>query len=138
EEGLDTGPVYAAEEVPLSEDSTAANLSEHLADLGAELLVESLRSGLRDPEPQRGPSTYAEKLFADDRRIDWNSTAIEIDRQVRVGGAWTLFDGRRFKIHEAEPIPGEPYGPPGALIGDVVVTGDGGLRLIAVQAEGRP
>jgi methionyl-tRNA formyltransferase len=57
---------------------------------------------------------------------------------VRVGGAWTTFRGKRLKVLEAEPVtePVAGHGP-GHLVGLDVACGDGALRLVVVQPEGR-
>lgn len=106
EEGLDTGGVYARVEVPIGSRATAADLSADLVDAGSRLLVETLERPLagwiEHPEPQLGESTYAAKLSAADREIDWDAPVESIDRQVRVGGAWTTFRGKRLKILAAD------------------------------------
>ena len=137
EEGLDTGPVFARRTVPIGERETAAELRRTLVEVGSDLLVSTLASGLRDPEPQHGEPTYAAKLTPVDLEVDWTATADAIDRLVRVGGAWTTFRGRRLKLLGAEPVDG-PAGSPGELDGDEVATGDGALRLLTVQPEGKP
>ena len=97
EEGLDTGGVYARVDVPIG-SSTADELRSTLVDAGTHLLVDRLAEGLGEPEPQQGTPTYAAKIRADELRIDWTRPAVEIDRLVRVGGAWTTFRGRRVKV----------------------------------------
>ena len=136
---LDTGPVYWHHEVPIGPTDTAASLRGRLANEGAQRLAESLRAGLGTPVPQGGEPTYARKITPADRQIDWTQPATRIDRQVRVGGAWTTLDGQRFIIREAVPLPAPPppTPPPGTLVGDTVVTGDGLLRLQSVQPAGR-
>jgi methionyl-tRNA formyltransferase len=101
------------------------------------LLVETLRDGLADPEPQAGEATYAAKLTADDLHLDWSRPAVELDRVVRVGGAWTTFRGRRLKVLDAEPARAAVPLAPGEIGTDVVGTGAGALRLITVQPEGK-
>jgi methionyl-tRNA formyltransferase len=146
EEGLDTGGVHARAEVPIGPSTTAAQLREQLVELGSELLVDTLSRPLGPPEPQAGHGvTYAAKLGPEDLHLDWSRPAEELDRQVRVGGAWTTLDGRRLKVLEARPVeagaPGDPEsagGPaPGELAGDVVGCGAGALALRRVQPEGR-
>jgi methionyl-tRNA formyltransferase len=137
EVGLDTGGVYASEEVPIDERVTADELARSLTIIGSRLLVETLRSGLGAPEPQVGETTYASKITVDDLRLDWSRPAAELDRIVRVGGAWTTFRGRRLKVHEAVPVDSHGAGRPGSLLGDTVATGSGWLRLISVQPEGK-
>lgn len=139
EEALDAGGVYARAEVPISSTATAAGLRAELVAVGTDLLVRALGDGLSPPEPQRGEATYAEKLGPEDLHLDWAGPATALDRQVRVGGAWTTFRGRRLKVHVAVPHPGGEAGalPPGELDGLVVGTGEGALELVEVQPEGR-
>jgi methionyl-tRNA formyltransferase len=142
EEGLDTGPVFARRVVPIGPRTTAAELRAELVETGTELLLEALRGGLRDPEPQQGEPTYAHKLDAAELRLDWTQPAAVLDRVVRVGGAWTTVRGRRLKVLEAVPEPpgaDASEGPrePGVLDGVVVRAGEGLLRLVTVQPEGK-
>lgn len=152
EEGLDTGGVYAEAQVPIGPDTTAVELRDELVAVGASLLVDTLSGGLGTPRPQEGETTYAEKLRTADLEIDWTRPAVEIHRLVRVGGAWTTFRGRRFKVWRTELVDGgeDPLDPasadgraatdelgPGALAGDRVGTGSGALRLVEVQPDGK-
>ena len=132
EEGLDTGPVYACRTVPIGPSSTAGDLRRHLVEVGTELLVDELRAGLSTPKPQVGEATYAAKLRSEELQIDWAKPPREIDRLVRLGGAWTLLHGKRLKIVIADLV--EPgHEPSNELRSDRV----GGLRLLVVQPEGR-
>ncbi len=110
EEGLDTGGVYARREVPIGQETTAAELRSELVDVGTNLLVDTLDRPLAewidDPEPQIGEVTYAAKFTSADLEIDWSKPAAEVHRLVRVGGAWTTFRGKRLKINEARLIDG--------------------------------
>jgi methionyl-tRNA formyltransferase len=136
EEGLDTGPVFACERVPIGPDQTAAALREVLVDTGTRLLVATLDRGLAGAEPQHGEPTYAAKIEPADLRLDWDRPAAELARLVRVGGAWTTFRGKRLKVLAARAGDG-PGGEPGGLDGDRVATGDGVLVLATVQPEGK-
>ena len=119
EEGLDTGGVYARADVPIGPTTTAGELRAELVEVGSRLLVETLDRGLGEPAPQIGVPTYAAKVDPSELRIDWNRPVSEIDRLVRLGGAWTTFRGARIKIHGAELI-------------------DGALVPTVVQPEGKP
>lgn len=138
EEGLDTGGVHARADLAIRRTSTAEELGQQLTELGSALLVDTLRAGLGEPEPQVGEPTYAAKIGPDDLRLDWIRSASALDRVVRVGGAWTTFRGRRLKVREARAWPADGLtGAPGSLVGDRVATGDGQLQLVVVQPEGR-
>jgi methionyl-tRNA formyltransferase len=135
EEGLDTGPVFARRVVPIDPRATAAELRAELVDTGTDLLLEALREGLRDPEPQRGDATYAHKLDPAEVRLEWTQPAGVLARVVRVGGAWTTVRGRRLKVLEASVE--DRSGEPGVLDGVAVGTGEGSLVLVTVQPEGK-
>jgi methionyl-tRNA formyltransferase len=116
------------------------SLRGRLVDIGAALLVDELTNGLGEPTAQAGEPTYATKITADELRIDWQRSAVEIDRLVRLGGAWTAFRSKRYKIHAASMVDAatETVSGPGALDGVVVRCGDGALQLVSVQPEGKP
>ncbi len=134
-EGLDTGRVYRRVEVPIAPDATAASLRADLVDVAVPVLIEALRDGLGSAEPQQGEPVYAAKITRDELHLDWEQAAELLDRQVRVGGAWTTWRGKTLKIWSA--LLSEGSQPSGALDGALVGTGDGQLRLLEVQAEGK-
>ena len=136
EEALDAGGVYARAEVPIGARATADELRRDLVAVGSDLLVSTLAAGLAPPEPQAGEVTYADKLHPDDLALRWDRPAVELDRLVRVGGAWTTFRGRRLKVHAASPVEGQDLAP-GAIDGLRVGTGRGLLELVSVQPEGK-
>ena len=140
EEGLDTGPVYRREVVPIGADETADQLRHRLVEVGTTLLVETLGQGLGDPEPQVGEPTYAAKIEVDELRLDWDRPVVELHRLVRIGRAWTTFRGRRLRVLQARIADAEASTPAAGVIeGLLVGTGDGGvLELVEVQPEGKP
>ena len=134
-EGLDTGDVFARAEVAIEPDDTLASLRERLVEIGTRLLVDELTAGLGTPVPQEGEALYAAKIDPAELRIDWTRPAAEIDRLVRLGGAWTTLAGKRLKVIAALP---QGDGPPaGTLVAGVAGTGIGGLRLVSVQPQGK-
>ncbi len=141
EEGLDTGPVYARRKVPLDDAIDLAALRSALAEVGGTLLVETLAggaAGLPVPEPQRGTPTTAAKLTNEDLHLHWEERAIQLQRVVRLGRAWTTFRGKRLRVLKARlDAEGAGTGPAGALVGSSVVTGQGTLSLLEVQPESR-
>ena len=136
EEGLDTGPVFATGVVEIAPDATLRTLREELVELGTEMLLDQLTSGFGRPSPQVGETTYAAKIDPAELQLDWSRPAVELDRLVRLGGAWTTFHGRRLKVLGAEVVLGG-RGAPGALDGSCVGTGAGMLRLLMLQPEGK-
>jgi methionyl-tRNA formyltransferase len=137
EVGLDTGPLFAEVKTTISSDDTGDSLRDCLTAIGSEMLVRCLRTGLGTPTPQVGDPTYAAKLSMNDLRIDWSAPASVIDRVIRLGGAWTTADGRRLKVVAATVQPGDAIGATGQLVGAMVQTGDGLLRLDKVRPEGK-
>ncbi len=137
-EGLDEGGVYARATTAIGDNESADELMDRLAVVGADLLVEHLRTGLADPEPQVGEITYAAKIERHESRLDFTRSAIELQRTVRVGRAWAEFRGKRLGIEAALVNPGS--GPAGQLQGKppvVVGTADGLLELVTVKPEGK-
>lgn len=135
--GLDTGPVYRCDRIPIGAEETAAQLRSRLSELGARMLLAALDEGLGEPAPQEGEPTYATKLEPSELQLRWERPAVELHRLVRIGRAWTTWRGRRLLVVEAKLAPETIDGPPGSLKSDLVATGQGTLRLVRVQPEGR-
>jgi methionyl-tRNA formyltransferase len=148
--GLDTGPVYLVERVPIGPRDTAQRLTAELAEVGARALVAALDALEHDraeavPQPTEG-ATYAPKLTKHEALIDWTQSADAIDRQVRAFMPWpvaeTRLRGAPLRVHAAEPVAAEAGAPPGTVVsagpaGIEVATGAGRLRLLRVQLAGR-
>ena len=118
-EALDAGGVYASKSLPITGGTTASSLTTELGVIGARLLLSCLENGLGEPAPQVGEVTYAAKMTAEDRHIDWTQPNEVILRTVRIGGAWTTWRGERFRIHDAELV-------------------DGNIIPVSVQPAGKP
>jgi methionyl-tRNA formyltransferase len=138
EEGLDTGAVYDRRVLEIGEHETADELRTRLVYASTEVLLAVLHDGLDAPVPQEGEPTYADKIEPTDLELDWARSAVQLERVVRVGGAWTTFRGQRLKVWRARAHDDPPHLQPGQLEGDRVGTGSGALELIEVQTEGRP
>jgi methionyl-tRNA formyltransferase len=141
EEGLDTGPVYARRAVPIRDDEDLPALRDELVAAGCALLVASLAhgvAGLPVPVPQSGVPTIAPKLTSEDLHLQWEQSAAQLHRVIRLGRAWTTFRGKRLGVLKATPVAApDGAGTPGTLVGTVVRTGDGALQLEEVQSESR-
>ncbi len=138
EEELDTGAVYRRSTVAIDPDEDLEELRDRLVEIGTRQLVDALAEGLGEPVAQVGEPVYAKKMTSAEREIDWTDDAEEIHRRVRVGGAFTSFRGKRFKIHRTSRSDAPNGLEPGAFDGLLVGAGQGALQLVEVQAEGKP
>lgn len=144
-EGLDEGNILLGEVMPIRPDDTSATLGERMAVTGATLWTRALaaieRGGVTDTE-QVGEPTYAKKITPAEARIGWTRPAREIDAHIRglspFPGAWCQApDGARLKVLMSRLEAGA--GEPGAVLdgGLLVACGEGAVRLVRVQREGR-
>ena len=140
---LDAGPVAAARETEIGPNETAGALEDRLAELGAELLVDSLADVDSFTLARQDPAavTYAAKITRDDERIDWRQDAVAVLRRIRAlsprPAAWTMLAGERLRIHRAEVAQGE--GPPGHVLDAAlrVACGTGAIRILEAQRPGK-
>ncbi len=131
EAGLDTGPMLATVRTPI-EDKTTGELTEELAELGAQLMVGTLRE-LKNHRPlaqDDEEATYAPKIDKAEARIDWSRPAEELVRHVHglspFPGAWFDLDGERVKVLRAEIADGT--GSPGEVLDDQLTIACGNGR----------
>ncbi len=153
EEGLDSGPILARAQIPISAADTTGSLTTKLSVVGARLLVEALCHHLRGeltPRPQNeAEATYSGSITKEEGEIDWHLPAVDIWRRVRAfypwPGCYTRWRGKKLDIIEAVPLTGEKA----FKVGEVVVlplgstaafgisTGEGVLGILRVQLEGK-
>jgi len=147
EQGLDTGPILLQEVVPIEAETTAQQLHDRLALVGARLIVEALRlaaAGTLAPKPQPSEGvTYAKKLQRDEGRLDWRDDADFLERKVRAlnpaPGVWFERGGERIKVLQAQIARRDRDAAPGTVLNDhlTIACGRGALRLEALQRAGR-
>ena len=157
-EGLDTGDMLLKCVIPLEKDETGGSLFDKLSKAGGELLLDTLR-GLEEgtivpvPQPEKSPTEYARMLTKEMGRVDWNRTAVQIERLVRGLDPWpsayTFLNGKQLKIWKAEIAGSASEGQGGTgdmapgTVADVlkdrflVQTGEGLLAVTEVQLEGK-
>lgn len=151
DEGLDTGAILLQRALRLDPRTTAEDLSEALAGLGADLLLETLSGmerGTIEPRPQDDSlATMAPLLSKEDGLIRWEATAIEVDRQVRALNPWpgtyTFAGGGRMRVLAVRPLnraDGAAAGTvPGTVLGrhgsGFLVACGGGTRLEVLRAQ---
>ena len=139
-EQLDAGDVLATSPCVIQEDDSVETLRNRLGQLALPLLIDICSNGVREQISQTGEVVVARKISAQDLAIHWSSDAEQILRQIRVGNAFTFFDGKRFKIHEAtQSSVGLPIGTIAVRDGNVLVGSQkGSVQLTTVQPEGKP
>lgn len=153
EAGLDTGPVLATSEARIFPFETAGSLHDRLAELAAELApraLEGLADGSLKPVPQtEDGATYASKITAEDREIDWSKPAWHVDCQIRglspFPGAWFNWTAKegdapiRVKALMSKLSDQTHDAAPGTLLDDnlLVACGDGhAVHLLNLQKPG--
>jgi methionyl-tRNA formyltransferase len=150
--GLDTGATLLKREVPIEDDDTSETLGTRLSQLGADLMVETLRGleqgALTAQAQDDAQATLAPILKKEDGRIDWNLHAMDIWNRIRGlrpwPGAYTTFRGKNLNLWSASrPVADETLPlEPGTLVADRVrlriVCGQGTwLEPKELQLEGR-
>lgn len=147
-EGLDTGDILYSKSLDLAEDETFETLHDRLMDLGGEALVEALpliEEGKITPVKQDDSlSCYAPLIKKEDGLIDWKNPSDRIYSQVRAfnpwPGAYTYISGKILKIWDAVPV--QASGKAGDVIAVdkssfTVACGDGAMKILALQPEGK-
>lgn len=157
DEGLDTGDILLVSKVKLDKKETGGSLFDKLEDVGAKLLVTTL-SKLEDGTITRTKqieedSTYVKMIKKSMGKIDFNKSAVEIERLIRGLNPWpsayTSLDGKTFKIWEANCLSDVEYDSskladikPGMVIkinknSFVIKCKEGYLEALSVQLEGK-
>ena len=145
--GVDTGPILLQIADGLDPDVTGGDLSAHLAEMGAQALIETLalleQGRLRPVSQDESRATYAPKLTREIARIDWTKDAASIARLIRGldprPGAWTELDGVEVKLFGARVADGrghagEMLAADGRLL---IAAGNGAVEVFEVQPAGK-
>ena len=145
--GLDTGDVLLSRNTTIADDTTAAQLHDALAVIGAEAIVEALAKLpelIAVPQPEAGV-TYAQKLSKADAEIDWALGAKQIHNKIRalnpVPGAWSSLNGQVIKVWASTVLEQNSDAAIGSIItadkqGIAVQTGEGVVLITELQASG--
>ena len=145
EAGLDTGPMRGIVRTPV-DGKTGSALMMELADLGAALLVQVL-ADLPAYPPQTQPEdgvTYAAKIDKSETRIDFLTSAVQVERQVRAFAPMAFFElaGERFRVLEAEALPPDAAlggVAPGTVLNEdlAIACNPGAIRVTRIQRAGK-
>ena len=148
DKGIDTGDILQKAECPILPEDTAATLTEKLAHIGAELLIDTLRkleTGTCPREKQdESKMSYYPMLKKEMGCLDFGKTACQLVNQVRAFDPWPcsymMVEGAPMKVWKAEAV--QMTGTPGQVLkadakeGLVIAAGEGALKVIELQAQG--
>ncbi|MBT6608883.1 MAG: methionyl-tRNA formyltransferase [Rhodospirillaceae bacterium] len=151
DEGLDTGAVYAVEDVLIGAETTATTLHDELSALGAKMMptvLADIDAGTLEARPQSVEGViYANKLSRDESRIDWRAPAAQIERAVRAlnpwPGVWFEYSGTdgpaRIKVLDGNVIADAPAGSPGTVVAEplVIACAADAFRVERLQRPGK-
>lgn len=141
EAGLDTGPVLSEQRIPIAPSDTTADLHDKLAQIGADLVVQTVARLPLPATPQAADGiTYAHKIDKSEARIDWTQPAEHINRQIRglspFPGAWCMVGEERVKLLRSQLSEGS--GEPGQVLeGFTIACGSGAVTVTEAQRQGK-
>jgi len=151
DEGLDTGPIFLQEELPIFKDETAGQLRERLAIGAGDLMVRCLnlmsKGALVERPQETSAASYAPKIEREVALVDWGLSATRVSALIRAldpkPGAHTTFQGRQIKLFSSRVI--DESGPdviPGRITAlnrqEVVVeAGAGRIGVRELQIPGK-
>lgn len=149
-EGVDTGDMLSHVVVPIAPKETAESLFDKLAKAGAKLIVETLpklEAGEIIPVPQdESQSSHVKMMNKSLGKIDWNQDAVVIERLVRGLNSWpsayTYYQRKSVKLWDCDVVEAAAKAVPGTIIAVAkdsfdVATGNGALRVLELQLEGK-
>lgn len=142
--GLDTGAILQKTECPITLADTSASLHDRLATLGAEALLNTLDqfNQLTAETQDATLATYAHKITKEEAVLNWQQSAVELQRQVRAFYGWpvafTYLRGEILRVWEASVIEQATMARPGTILqatnqGIQVAAGQGILNLQTIQ-----
>ncbi len=149
DETEDTGDILRQQSTPIDPREHAGQLSDRLAGMGAELLLETIPDWLAGditPTPQdASKATRARRVVKRQGAIDWSRTAVVIARQIRACTPWpaasTTLNGTAIRITEASATTGHTDSRPGTVVdideGIGVAAGEGILQVTRLQRAGK-
>jgi len=146
---VDTGNILLQEHVNVGPDETAGDLHDRLASLGADVVLETVRTleagTVQASEQDETMASPAPKITKEDCHIDWSMTSVEVHNHIRAlspdPGAWTNHGDVRVKIFGTSLTHRDAGADPGTVIEVAdqleVACGVGSIEITDLQREGR-
>ncbi|CAL1329113.1 methionyl-tRNA formyltransferase [Candidatus Providencia siddallii] len=148
--GIDTGDILYKSIIPIKKNDTSATLCDKLSKIGSISLIKVIKLILNNKcnyEKQNNNfASYTKKILKKEAKINWNESAIQIERYVRAFNPWPisyfLLEKQLIKVWKVEVI-SESYSKiPGTIVsvdkkGIYIATGNNTLNLIQLQLPGK-
>lgn len=149
--GLDTGDMISKMVVPITAEETGGSLFDKLAQVGADLLIQTLPAifdgtAAYEAQPEESPTPYAGMITKEMGRLDFTKSAVELERLVRGMNPWpsayTHLNGKTLKVWSSEIEEKTADEKPGTVLktdkkGIYVACGKDVLVLKEIQLEGK-
>ena len=147
DKGVDSGEMMVQEKFPLDGSETYADLAEKLSQMGAEILVKTLKN-LRDgnvvlTKQDDALASYAKKIDKEECKINWHESAQIIERKIRAlnGSLEAFFNygDEKIKIFKAEILDENSIGEAGKILDEklLIQCGKGSIRPLILQRQGK-
>jgi methionyl-tRNA formyltransferase len=150
DEGLDTGTMLFKASCPIEPSDTSASMYSKLAALGPQALLTTLAQlaagSLSSQVQDNALANYAQKLSKEEARLDWQQSAVQLERSIRAFNPWPVsyfvVAEQNIKVWAATVLSEEHPVTPGTLVradknGIDVATAQGTLRLLTLQPPGK-
>jgi len=145
EEKLDSGPVLAAKKLDLDQNATYGETEKKLSIMGADLLIESLKSiangNAKFSEQLHSVATYAKKINKNETKINWSLEASKVIMHIHGlspnPGAWFEYGNERFKVLQANKS--SASGNPGTLLDEnlTIACKSDSVQILEIQRQGK-
>lgn len=149
-EGLDSGDIIAQSAIDIKDEDDTGILHDKLSMLGSELLLDTLPAIFEErnnkTEQNHAEATYSPNISKADELLDFNRTAVEVFNHIRglspFPGAYTMLEGKRFKLYGAKLTGKKTNRPAGEILtndedGISVATADEAVLITEVQLAGK-
>lgn len=149
QEKVDTGNIILQARTPIGEDMTAGELHDVLSEIGAEIVLHTVRlieTGSAVPQPQNDAlATGAPKIFKEDCRIDWYKDSQTVHNFIRGLSprpcAFTYHEGTMIRIYRSKTSDLRHKEQPGKVLESanrfIIAAGSGSIELCELQQEGK-